>query len=786
MTLPVDVDAALPSSPPGRNRVLLVDDEPQVLVALEDLLSDRFVVMKTGSPEQALDILKEHRDIAVVVTDQRMPKMTGDELLSRSAEASDAQRILLTGFADLSAVVRAVNEGRISAYVTKPWNPDDLQLKVQQAAEHFRLARELAYERTLLHDLMDNVPDGIYFKDVHLRFRRANQAFSRMIAGAPPDAIVGRRLTEFSPDEAMARVTEAEERRVLETGTPRVDALGRYASPDGSRWLSETLAPVRDQHGEIVGLVGVSRDVTERITTGEALEASEKRFREQTRILNSILESMGEGVVAVSGARHLLAFNRQAQKLLGAPRGETLPPDWTSRSGMLKPDGRTPLGVEEDPLLRAVAGEDVRESEVVVRNDTTRDAIIAIAANALVDDTGGLAGGIALLRDVTKQRVLERQFAQAQKMEAVGRLAGGVAHDFNNLLAVIHSYIELLMNRQDFPADVRADLEEVLGAAQRAAALTRQLLAFSRRQVVQPKNLQLNEVVASVEKMLRRIIGEDVELATRPLPGLGLVRADAGQMEQVIVNLTINARDAMPQGGKLTIETANVTLESAYLEGHPSARGGDFVMLAVTDSGVGMDEETKRRIFEPFFTTKEVGKGTGLGLSTVYGIVEQSGGHIVVYSEPNQGTSFKIYLPRIDGVPVASSAGGSMRSPVPGSGTVLLVEDDEAVRRIALRILKECGYTVIEARRSSEARRVIESGTSVDLLLTDVVMPEQSGPDLARELRAARPSMRVLFMSGYPGAAVVREGLIAPDTPYVEKPFSPTTLADKVRDALTR
>ncbi len=370
-------------------------------------------------------------------------------------------------------------------------------------------------------------------------------------------------------------------------------------------------------------------------------------------------------------------------------------------------------------------------------------------------------------------------------MDAIGRLAGGVAHDFNNLLVVIQSYTELI--REDLPAGdpKRNDLDEVLAASRRAAALTKQLLAFSRSEAIQPTVVQMNDVVGGIEKMLRRIIGEDIELVTALSPDLGSIRADAGQLDQVILNLSVNARDAMPSGGQLTIETQNVVLEQDYADVHSRVTPGDFVMLAVTDTGVGMDAETERRIFEPFFTTKEVGKGTGLGLATVYGIVQQSGAQIRVHSEMGRGTAFKIYFPRLDSVvSEATPNRDSIAAPQPG-GTVLLADDDAAVRQIAVRILRARGYTVLEARRPSEARTVCdEHGAGVDLLLTDVIMPDCTGPQLARELTERFPQMRVLYMSGYPGGAAARAGALEAGAPYLEKPFSPLALVDKIRGVL--
>jgi hypothetical protein len=381
-------------------------------------------------------------------------------------------------------------------------------------------------------------------------------------------------------------------------------------------------------------------------------------------------------------------------------------------------------------------------------------------------------------------RQSEEQLRHAQKMDALGRLAGGVAHDFNNVLSVIMSYGELLLGELK-PADpMRADVEEIRKAGERAAGLTRQLLMFSRHQVVAPRVIDLHEVLAGTEKMLKRILGEDVDLAWVPPKARGRIEADPGQIEQVILNLVVNARDAMPTGGQLTIETANVLLDEAYALGHLPVKPGPHVMLAVTDTGVGMDRETQARIFEPFFTTKEQGKGTGLGLSTVFGIVQQSGGSIWVYSEPGRGTTFKVYFPQVDAeVDVAFSPVAPVT--LRGTETILLVEDEDAVRRIVESALRRQGYRVIAAQNGGEALLLCEQheGT-IDLLVTDVVMPQMSGPQLARRLATARPGMKVLCMSGYTDDSIVRHGVLPSGFAFLQKPVTPVTLASKVREVL--
>jgi signal transduction histidine kinase len=389
--------------------------------------------------------------------------------------------------------------------------------------------------------------------------------------------------------------------------------------------------------------------------------------------------------------------------------------------------------------------------------------------------------------DISKRKSLEQQLRQSQKMEAIGQLAGGVSHDFNNLLVVITSYTKLLLEQFD-PGDARrGDLEEILRAANDAASLTRQLLAFSRQQVLRPSVIDLNTVIGELEKMLRRVIGEDIQCRTVLEPALGHVRADPGQMQQILMNLAVNARDAMPRGGSIIIETANIALDETFASSHTGVTPGRYVIMNVTDTGFGMSMETQARIFEPFYTTKDVGKGTGLGLSTVYGIVQQSEGHIWVYSEMGRGTSFKIYLPRVD-EPIGNAARTRERDALPARATetVLVVEDNIAIRKVITRILKPIGYKILEAAGAADAIRIASQvDAPIDLLLTDVVMPETTGPALAAELGKTRPEMEILYMSGYSRSTMEKNSALSAQVHFLEKPFAPDALIRKVREVLT-
>jgi two-component system cell cycle sensor histidine kinase/response regulator CckA len=525
----------------------------------------------------------------------------------------------------------------------------------------------------------------------------------------------------------------------------------------------------------ISGALAFAQSQSDKQAAEAALRISERRFR-------ALVEESWDAV-ALFGADGLILYGSPATtRLLGYELGE-----FVGRNAMelIHPDDRAAVLLRLEDVMTQPRRRVQVAARLLHKNGTWRH-LEGVFTNLLDDPS--VSAIVNNYRDVTDRRILEEQMILAQKMEAIGRLAGGVAHDFNNILTAIGGYTDLLLADLAPDDHRRSDVEEIYRAADRAAGLTRQLLAFSRRQVLQPKVISLNALVPDIEKMLRRLIGEDILFATVLQPQLGNVRADPGQLEQVIVNLAVNARDAMPDGGRLTIETRNVELDESYAVDHPSVTPGRYVMLAVTDSGVGMDEETRTRIFEPFFTTKVRGKGTGLGLATVYGIVQQTGGHIWPYSEPGRGTTMRVYLPRVDQPPdPIAQAGEPTPVSLRGTETILLVEDEAPVRSVTRQLLQRNGYTVLEAPDGPTALALADGeqlGTHVDLLLTDVIMPGMSGRELANQLRERRPALRVLFMSGYTDDAVVRHGMLEPGLAYVEKPFRAPMLLRKVREVL--
>jgi len=581
--------------------------------------------------------------------------------------------------------------------------------------------------------------------------------------GARDGVSLLRELRELSIDTAV----------VILTGHGAEDVAVEAMKAGAADYLSKTTLTIEGLERAVRHALALRAGERQRRQAEAALRESEERFR-------ALVENSSDALMLIDAEARVTYITPSSTRHLGW-RAEQI----VGRSvfDFLHPEDRELAGERMAETLRH-PGKAVTAEVRVLHADGSWRILEGVGVNHIAEPAVGAI--VVNARDVTERRKLEDQLRQSQKMEAVGQLAGGVAHDFNNLLTAILGYCNLILD--DLPPEDprRSDLEEIQSAGERAAALTRQLLAFSRRQMLHPQIVDINAVVQQLEKLLRRLISEDVELMTALAPDLMAVRVDPAAVEQILVSLAVNARDAMPVGGRLTIETANVELDEAYAVTHVTMRPGAYVMLAVSDTGEGMEEATRARVFEPFFTTKEQGKGSGLGLATVYGMVKQSGGYIWVYSEIGHGTSFKVYLPpAAERSPVDDGRGGRRETDaMHGWETVLLVEDEDAVRALAREVLRRHGYVVLEARHGVDALRVAERHTdAIHLMVTDVVMPHMSGRDLAERLSTVRPAMKVLFMSGYTDHAVMHRDL-TPGSAFIQKPFTPETFARKVRTIL--
>jgi two-component system cell cycle sensor histidine kinase/response regulator CckA len=604
-----------------------------------------------------------------------------------------------------------------------------------------------------------------------LEFLEVNDAATAKY-GYSRDEFLGMRLTDIRPPEDVPALLDnvARQRTTLQQSGQWRHRL-RNGDLIDVEIISHTLRFARRPAALVV-----AQDVTGRLRGERELVASEARKAGLlTAALDAIVAIDHHGLITDFNPAAESTFGYRQADVLGRPLAETIiPPALRDRH---RAAFARYLRTEQPTILGS-------RLELTALHADGHEFPVELTVYRVPIDGPPVFG--AFIRDLTRARHLEAQLLQAQKMESIGRLAGGIAHDFNNLLTAITGYAQLALEDAQLPAEASDALRQIAAAGDRASELTGQLLAFSRRQVMQPVSLHLGTKVEEIAPMLRRLLGEDVELVTRIAAQLGNVLVDPGQLTQVMLNLAINSRDAMPAGGTLTIEASNVELDADYAAGHAEVAPGRYVMLSVSDTGMGMDEATQAHLFEPFFTTKEAGKGTGLGLATVYGIVRQSGGHIWVYSEPDHGTVFKIYLPRVDAEADASAARPAQpASTNRGTETVLVVEDDPAVRRLVQIVLEGRGYRVIAAANAAEGlAQVTERGEPIHLLITDIVMPGMNGVELARRATELVPGLKVLFASGYTENTIVHHGMLDPGVPFLQKPFAPSQLAERVRAEL--
>jgi len=795
--------------------LLFVDDNPTNLKLLRALLeAEGLTVFDAADGVEALQVL-EREKIDAVISDILMPRMDGyrlcfemrqherlknlpfiiytatytspsDEKLAHNLGAD----IYIKKPASANAIMDALREVTKFTYhhPSRPIEPPEELIRVSEYSQvlvarlltkntelHLQ-AEELANSRQELNAIIQSVDGIVWEADAHtFQFTFVSQRAERLLGYA-----CERWITEptfwsdhIHPEDRERTVTfyvnATAEKKDYEFEYRVLAADGRVL------WLHDIVSVIvgNDRPTKLRGLMV---DITDRKMARIALE----RADEELRHLRAAVEASGE-VVWLTDQQGIFTFVNPAFTKLYGYSADDVVGKVTPR--ILK-GSRTPAQDYEQLWNRLLAGEQWR-GEFLNKTKDGRSVEIEAWANAVSDQAGNIVGFLALQRDVTGRKLLESQFHQAQKMEAVGELAGGVAHDFNNLLTAILGYSNFVIDTFEPQDRRRSDMEEVIKAGQRAAALTRQLLAFSRKQVLQPTAVELNALVTGMRQMLSRLIGEHINLVPILAPDLGAVRADPGQLEQVLMNLVINARDAMPSGGRVVVETANVELDDSSVMQHGAVRPGSYVMLAVSDSGIGMTEETKQRLFEPFFTTKGPGKGTGLGLATVFGIAKQSGGHIWVDSELGQGATFKVYLPRTAGDAEVETRIVSSEAMAAGTETVLVVEDEDAVRLLTRRVLEQAGYRVFDAPNPQQAEALFDQHMNLfNLLVTDVIMPGSSGPQLFERLARQRPDLKVLYVSGYVGDTITQQGQLRPGVELLQKPFTADALNRRVRQVL--
>ncbi len=809
-------------------KILIVDDDPNGLYMLEVVLKKScYEVASAANGAEALEKLNAE-EFDVIIADILMPVMDGFQLCRKVKGNKDLDHILFifytATYTDDKDEKLALKMGA-DKFIRKPVEPDKFieiiqgaigdmkkgtvkprKMDLEKEKEVFKLYNErlvkkleqkmlalekeinerkrveekLQFERNKVVNILESMIDGIYIVNRHYDIEYLNPALEIEFG-----AIKGRKCYEYleGRKEVCPRCKHKE---VLEGKTVRLE----WHSSKNQKTYDLIDTPLKNPDGGISKLV-IFRDITDKKQARKALQESERRLAQAVQG-NSI-------PTFIIDDNHIIThWNKACESLTGFSSSEMLgtKKQWLAFYAEERPvmadfivDGATEeeiAGRYEGKRIKSSLIEGAYEGENFYPDPGEKGKWLFFTAAPLKDQQRKIVGAIETFQDITKRKSTEEELRQSHKMEAVGVLAGGIAHDFNNLLTVIIGNAELALMYADKDGPLRKELGEIKTAGEKAAALTRQLLAFGRKQIIHTKILELNELVTNIEKILKRLIRENIELLTIQEPALWNVKADPGQIEQVIINLALNARDAMPNGGKLTIETANADPDENYFREHGIKETlGDYVLLTVSDTGSGMDEKIKAHIFEPFFTTKEVGKGTGLGLSTVYGIVKQNNGFILVYSEPGQGSTFKVYLPMVVGDADPEEKQRPPLFELGGSETVLIVEDDDRLQKFAQNVLQRHGYRVLIAENGEDALKVCKEHEGlIQLMITDVVMPKMGGKEVAERLQPLYPQMKVVYMSGYTDNAIVHHGVLTPGLNFLEKPFTPEDLTRKVREVL--
>jgi len=789
-------------------RILVVAAEAGLQESLAVALApDGHELATVADSTSALADLAEPNAPGMALVDARTPR--GWEVCRTIRAHLGGQPVHVIALGDRSQNIAGLEE-HADDILLLPFKPEELRARVRMGErllvlQHTSGARvptlatnnphdlaedALRKHQSILRQVLDTIPQSVFWKDRTSRYLGCNHVFARTVGLLGPHEIVGKTDFDLPWPRAEAEAYRADDAHVMENQAPKRHIIEQVQRADGRRiWADTTKLPLVDEHGAVYGVLGVYEDITEHRGREESLARAQRLLEEtfEQCPVPMLLVSLPDAVLRIvnPACREFLGLVDEPSAI-----GTVL---WDYKASFQDFDSDGTLGRLEDlPLARALAGRKTfaEERKIVRKDGTVRWE--SVYGTPILSTTGEIVAAYLILIDITERKLAEAEQArlqalltQAQKMESVGRLAGGVAHDFNNMLGVIIGNADIALSQLGPQHPAREELDQVIKAAKRSASLVSQLLTFARKQAVAPQVLELNETVDRTMKMLGRLIGEDITLTFRPGQDLWYVHIDPAQVDQMLANLVVNARDAIAGVGRITIETANTEFDTNWCAQHTGHEPGSFVMLSVSDNGSGMNQEALSHLFEPFFTTKGVGKGTGLGLATVYGVVKQNRGFVTVRSAPNQGTSLALYLPRHAAVhdrggedpPVVGEVEG-------GNETLLLVEDEPALLRLAQAMLTRFGYTVLAASTPSEAIRIAECHASIRLLVTDVVMPEMNGYDLASRISLFRPGLACLFVSGYTESAIRRDGVPNAVVHFLEKPFSGPDLASAVRRAL--